>query len=139
MTSMSDHQPPCFMCDPSILEGARCATGFPLCDTHREELTGNMNPALKRYQAEIERLRSSLDTLRSMVRIRRHKGEAWAVGFARPNWPKVAEIIGLPISFTERESACHCGRPLLFPGDTTPWCEGCTMSASTCDCAGAPV
>ncbi len=32
---------------------------------------------------------------------------------------------------------CSCGRPLLFPGDADPWCEGCTMSASTCDCVVA--
>jgi hypothetical protein len=41
---------PCFMCDPEILEearstpGFRCATGFPICDAHREELKGNTNP-----------------------------------------------------------------------------------------------
>jgi hypothetical protein len=35
----------------------------------------------------------------------------------------------------ENESpVCRCGRPLLFPGDIDPWCQGCNMSASTCDC-----
>lgn len=38
-------QKPCFMCDPSILEqGQRCATGAPICDRHRDQLTGNMRP-----------------------------------------------------------------------------------------------
>lgn len=41
---MSEHQS-CFMCDPSILEqGQRCATGAPICDRHRDQLTGNMRP-----------------------------------------------------------------------------------------------
>ena len=47
--------PACFMCDRALLEVAqiyRCATGFPLCAVHREELTGNMNPALKREQED---------------------------------------------------------------------------------------
>jgi hypothetical protein len=26
------------MCDPSILNGRRCATGEPICERHREEL-----------------------------------------------------------------------------------------------------
>jgi hypothetical protein len=39
----------CFMCDTSILEpGQRCATGQPICDRHRDELTGNMRPPTAR-------------------------------------------------------------------------------------------
>ena len=34
-------------------------------------------------------------------------------------------------------SQCRCGRPLLSPGDADPWCQGCNMSASTCDCVTA--
>lgn len=41
-----------------------------------------------------------------------------------------------PISFSERES-CRCGRPLIHSGDADPWCKGCNMSASTCDCVPA--
>ena len=51
--------------------------------------------------AENERLREQRATLRKMVRIRRHNGEAWAVGFARRDWPKVAEILGLVIEAIE--------------------------------------
>ena len=34
---------------------------------------------------------------------------------------------------------CRCGRPLINPGEKDPWCEGCTMSAKTCDCVCARV
>ena len=38
----------------------------------------------------------------------------------------------------DRESEhCRCGRRLINPGDADPWCEGCTMSAETCDCSPA--
>lgn len=30
----------CWVCDPSILGGSRCATGYPICDAHRAELGG---------------------------------------------------------------------------------------------------
>lgn len=32
---------------------------------------------------------------------------------------------------------CRCGRRLINPSDADPWCEGCNMSASTCDCVAA--
>jgi hypothetical protein len=31
---------PCFVCDPSILQGRRCATGEPICERHLRELLG---------------------------------------------------------------------------------------------------
>lgn len=52
-------------------------------------------------QAENDRLREQRATLRSMLRIRRHNGEPWAVGFARLNWPTVAEILGVKIEAVE--------------------------------------
>lgn len=40
--------------------------------------------------------------------------------------------------FVDRESEqCRCGRRLINTGDADPWCEGCTMSAATCDCTAA--
>ena len=38
MLTRAQHRASCFMCDPSILEGRRCATGAPICEAHREEL-----------------------------------------------------------------------------------------------------
>ncbi len=58
----------CFMCDPSILEdGQRCATGAPICDMHRDELTGNQNPELKRLQAENKRLRDAGEDMAAAI------------------------------------------------------------------------
>lgn len=35
------------------------------------------------------------------------------------------------------DPTCRCGRHLINPGDLYPWCTGCNMLASDCDCAPA--
>jgi hypothetical protein len=68
-------------------------------------------------QAEAERVRGQRATLRALLRIRRHNGEPWAVGFARRDWPRVAEILGVAIEAVE-------------------WCPDCGYAHRPEPCAG---
>jgi hypothetical protein len=68
-------------------------------------------------QAEAERVRGQRATLRALLRIRRHNGEPWAVGFARRDWPRVAEILGVAIEAME-------------------WCPDCGSATRPEPCAG---
>ena len=47
--------------------------------------------------------------------------------------PAAVEV--MRASATRPAPVCRCGAALIHPGDVDPWCQGCTMSAATCDCA----
>lgn len=38
----------------------------------------------------------------------------------------------------EPRTLCRCGRPLMSPGGTDPWCCACVQSSATCDCIDLP-
>lgn len=89
-------------------------------------------------KAEIERLRQALSDIQfDLINCHQAAGRD-----ACEHIKDAIKIVNRTLQQADSRSLnenCRCGRPLISPGDADPWCQGCNMSASTCDCVAVEV
>lgn len=86
-----------------------CCPSLITIDDHTDYCLSRQEMIVQ-LQDETDRLREQRAALRKILRIRRHQGDIWAVGFARPDWPRVAELLSVP------ELAAVTDQPHAFMG-----------------------
>ncbi len=132
------------MCDPSILEdGQRCATGAPICDRHRDELTGPMRPktAAERDNAAVTaRLEAVTAALERLVKVAENARNDVLAEYAGQRIPAyLREVVRVGSAVEDARNILATGQPApvaeTWAETRAVWCLACKVAHALGECA----